>query len=150
MDEDRDAARTARLQLAEALRRATGDFVRRVRAPAATSTDAQGEALALLARAGPMNVAALAERRGVTHQTMQRVVEALVAAGLVERRPDPADRRSRLLALSDIGAARVARDRAGRAARIAALIEASLAPEEEARLAEAIALLERLSAAPEG
>lgn len=133
--------------LAEDLRRAVGTFVRAIRERADTEKSAQSETLALLAREGAMNVAALANRRNVTHQTMRVVVAQLAADGLVERGPDPADRRSQLLSVSDAGRREIARDRLARASRIAALIEASLPPSERRRLHDATVLLDRLSAA---
>ncbi len=45
----------------------------------------------------------LARRAGVTKQAMSQLVEDLVAKGYVERREDPADRRSRLVVLTDKG-----------------------------------------------
>lgn len=135
------------LALAEELRRAIGTFVRVIREETATERSAQSETLGLLAREGAMNVAALAQRRRVTHQTMRVVVAQLVADGLVERSADSADRRSWQLSLSRAGRAQVLRDRGTRAARIGTLIGTTLSVAERKQLRTAIGLLERLSAA---
>ena len=51
-----------------------------------------------------ITVSALAERARVRKQTMTQAVEQLERAGYVERRPDPRDRRSRLVFLTERGA----------------------------------------------
>lgn len=89
--------------LAEELRRAISTFVRVIRNRTATEKSAQSDVLGLLEREGAMNVAALAQRRNVTHQSMRVAAAQLVADGLIERRPDPDDRRSWLLSLSGKG-----------------------------------------------
>jgi DNA-binding MarR family transcriptional regulator len=133
--------------LAEELRRAIGTLVRVIREKTATEKSAQSETLGLLEREGAMNVAVLAQRRKVTHQSMRVVVAQLVADGLVERSPDPGDRRSWLLSLSHTGRARVRRDRDVRVARIAGLVETTLSAAEQKRLRASIGLLDRISAA---
>src|SRR5690606_32256515 len=57
--------------LAEELRHAIGTFVRAIRKRTATEKSAQSDVLGLLEREGAMNVAALAQRRNVTHQSMR-------------------------------------------------------------------------------
>ena len=47
----------------------------------------------------------LASKANVRKQTMAQSVEQLVAAGLVERRPDPGDRRASLVVLTEAGLA---------------------------------------------
>ena len=83
-------------------------------------------ALSAIVHAGPMSLAALAEAEQVRPPTMSRIVEALVAAGLVSREPAPGNRRSVRIAATDAGASlmREGRDRrvdllAGRLARLA-------------------------------
>ena len=68
----------------------------------------------------PLSLTALAELLGVTKQAAGQVVDEMVELGLVDRRPDPHDRRAKLLALT----------RRGRAARARAL-EVSAALERE-------------------
>jgi DNA-binding MarR family transcriptional regulator len=50
----------------------------------------------------------LAETVGLDPSTVSRVVTALVARGLVDRRTDPADRRASILVLTDAGRAALA------------------------------------------
>ena len=135
------------LVLAEELRRAIGSFVRVVRDKEEAQTSARSEALGLLDREGKMNVAILAQRRGVTHQTMRLVVGQLEAGRLVERSPDPTDRRSQLVSLTDAGRREVARIRAARASKIGAMIEDTLSSAERTHLRQSILLIERLCAA---
>ena len=47
----------------------------------------------------------LATKANVRKQTMAQSVEQLIAAGLVERRPDPSDRRASLVVLTEAGLA---------------------------------------------
>lgn len=58
-----------------------------------------------LARRGPARVGALAAALGVTQPTLSDALAALVAKGLAERRPDPADRRALSVRLTPAGAA---------------------------------------------
>lgn len=51
----------------------------------------------------------LAARAGMTHQSMSELVQTLEARGFVERRPDPSDRRARLVCLTAEGKRVVAR-----------------------------------------
>ena len=51
-------------------------------------------ALSVIVYAGPLSLAALAEAEQVKPPTMSRIVEALVARGLVTREAKPGDRRS--------------------------------------------------------
>jgi DNA-binding MarR family transcriptional regulator len=54
---------------------------------------------------GGIQVSELAQLSGVRKQTMAQVVEQLERMGYVERRPDPADRRGRLVFLTERGQA---------------------------------------------
>jgi DNA-binding MarR family transcriptional regulator len=56
-----------------------------------------------LARLGPLSAAALAEEVGIDRSGASRYADRLQAAGLIERTPDPGDRRARLLALTPEG-----------------------------------------------
>jgi DNA-binding MarR family transcriptional regulator len=53
----------------------------------------------------PLTLTALAERLGVTKQAAIKVVDEMEARGFVERRPQPGDRRSKAIALTERGAA---------------------------------------------
>ena len=75
------------------------DFERRARSLGLTR--AQWQALFHLARNEGCNQATLADLLDVEPITLARVIDRLEASGLVERRPDPGDRRARLLFLGD-------------------------------------------------
>jgi DNA-binding MarR family transcriptional regulator len=75
------------------------DFERRARSLGLTR--AQWQALFHLARNEGCNQATLADLLDVEPITLARVVDRLEASGLVERRPDPGDRRARLLFLGE-------------------------------------------------
>lgn len=64
--------------------------------------------LVALHRCGPTRVSELAARLDVDLSVASRQVATLEAAGLVERDPDPADRRAHLLGLTDAGRAALA------------------------------------------
>ncbi|MBB3476655.1 DNA-binding MarR family transcriptional regulator [Novosphingobium sp. BK369] len=96
-----------------------------------------------------MNVAALAEKRGVTHQTMRLVVAGLNAEGLVQQDPDPADRRSRLVTISSDGDAALAQERQARESWIERAIHTRLSRDERNLLQATIPILNRL-VQPEG
>jgi DNA-binding MarR family transcriptional regulator len=72
-----------------------------------------GRALSVLLRHGPMRPGALAERLRIAPRSATEVVDDLQGRGLVERTPDPADRRATLLNLTAAGVA------AGDAIRVA-------------------------------
>ena len=82
-------------------------------------TFGQARALRLLARAGePVRIGELAARLEVVPRSATSMVDALEAAGLVDRTPDPIDRRSILVGLTDSGVDLLAR--LGRARRASA------------------------------
>jgi DNA-binding MarR family transcriptional regulator len=56
-----------------------------------------------IARHGPIVLGALAARVGLDQSTVSRQIQALEQHGLVDRTPDPADRRSSLVVLSTEG-----------------------------------------------
>lgn len=144
-EEDEDAI----AKLAQDLRQSVGTFVRAVRHDSGTQRSAQSETLDLLHRDGPMNVASLANRRGVTHQTMRLVVAQLEAGGMVRQEPDPADRRSRLATLTPAGSEALVCEREARTARIETAIRHLLSQQEQDVLRLAVPLLDRLSRSPD-
>ncbi len=85
--------------LNDAARLMRKDFERRTRSLGLTR--AQWQALFHLARNEGCNQAALADLLEVEPITLARLVDRLEAGGLVERRPDPGDRRARLLFLGE-------------------------------------------------
>lgn len=56
-----------------------------------------------LGRSGPQTVPAMARVRGVSRQHIQTLVNELRSDGLVTRRPNPAHKSSKLIALSSAG-----------------------------------------------
>jgi len=84
----------------------------------------------------PLGLTALAELLGVSKQAVGPVVDEMVELGLVERRPNPADRRAKLLALTDRG--RAAR---ARALEVSVALEREL-PNPDAVRAGLLALIE--------
>jgi DNA-binding MarR family transcriptional regulator len=107
--------------------------------PALTPT--QRLALTLAADLGPLRLGVLAQRLGTSDSAATRAVDALAAAGFVERIPDPEDGRAVLVGATPAGRARVAeiRERLERALQPAA---DALEPADRERLVE---LLGRLS-----
>jgi len=86
----------------------------------------QAEILARIS-VGPARTGALAQALGVTSATLSDSVSALVAKGLAERRPDPADGRAQQIAATPAGLAKAAQlptAPASLRAQIAALPEA--------------------------
>jgi DNA-binding MarR family transcriptional regulator len=73
----------------------------------APMTGAMRSVLEVLLRFGPMAVPAIARAQAVTRQHVQLQVDALLQADFVERQPNPAHRRSPLIALNDRGRALV-------------------------------------------
>jgi DNA-binding MarR family transcriptional regulator len=86
------------------------------------SDSAVGHVLAELLEGGPMRVGAIAHALGTDPSTVSRQVTALVEAGLVERRADPDDGRSHLLAATESGAQRCAIGRQRRTEAIATIL----------------------------
>jgi MarR family transcriptional regulator, transcriptional regulator for hemolysin len=112
-------------------------------------TATQRSVLSELFEAGPLRIGALAELIGAHDPTVSRAVDGLVAAGLVDRRPDPDDRRAVLVTPTAAG-----RDRIEQRRRATALeLERALAGLSVADRRRLLALVERLVAelqAPRG
>jgi DNA-binding MarR family transcriptional regulator len=99
--------------------------------------------LSTLDRTGARRLTDLAVIEGVTQPSMSVLVTGLEQAGLAERRPDPADKRVVLVALTPAGVEYIhARRRAG-AATFADLID-KLPDDEAAALAAAVPAMNRL------
>jgi DNA-binding MarR family transcriptional regulator len=111
-------------------------------------TASQLSALSSVSRLGPLTLGALAAVERVRPPTMTRIVGHLEAAGLLVRRPAPADRRSAEVALSPSGRELLDRSRTRKDAYLAERL-ATLGPDELAVLRRAAAVLERLLEADE-
>ena len=83
----------------------------------------------ILASRGPINLATLAGLLGVQPSATGRMVDRLVAAGLIDRLPHPTSRRELLAALTRRGRDVVRRVTAHRRAEIAAIVEKMPPPE---------------------
>lgn len=77
-------------------------------------TPSQARALGVLTRHGSVRLGALSEHLRIAARSATEVVDALEKDGLVERRPDPCDRRATLVSLTDRGAQVAAGVRAAR------------------------------------
>ncbi|PWJ85028.1 DNA-binding MarR family transcriptional regulator [Pseudaminobacter salicylatoxidans] len=64
-------------------------------------TPAEGRTLSHAARAGVVRQNVLAERMGVEAMTLSAALDRLEAQGLVERQPDPTDRRAKLVHVTE-------------------------------------------------
>lgn len=97
-------------------------------------TPSQTRALRALRRHGPVRLGDLAEHLRIAPRSATEVVDDLVGRGLVERRPDPADRRAVLVALTGGGEEVVAAIAAARDTGAEAMF-GSLPAEDRAHLA---------------
>lgn len=100
--------------------------------------------LAVMAGAGPMRIGALASRLGVQVSTMSRIVDIMAASGWLERRPDEADHRACVIAMTSAGSALLDAVRQDGATRLAACV-ARLGPADLAVLEAALPVLESLA-----
>jgi DNA-binding MarR family transcriptional regulator len=108
-------------------------------------TSPQALALRTVATTGPLRMGALAEELGVTVATASRTVDALEAAGLVSREPDPDDARAVRVAPTPEGKREHARRRKRFVDALERLME-ELSAEERAQLADSLGTLSRLLA----
>ena len=101
----------------------------------------QARALRVIATEGPLRPGILAERLRITPRSVTEVVDALIERGLVNREPDPSDRRAMVLSLTSAGEELGAEVRACRAAHTRSVF-GSLSEEDQETL---LALLDRLA-----
>lgn len=103
-------------------------------------TPSQARALAVLRRGGSQRLGELADRLRIVPRSATEVVDALAERGLVERRPDPADRRATLVALTAEGERVATAIRAARTSGASSLF-ARLSDADRAELARLLAAL---------
>lgn len=103
----------------------------------------QMSALAAIERHGSMTLGELAAHERVQPPSITAVVTRLEDQGLVERRPDPGDRRVARVEVTREGHKLVARSRSRKDAELDRRLGA-LTDDERATLADATAILERL------
>jgi DNA-binding MarR family transcriptional regulator len=101
--------------------------------------------LGRLDREGAQSTSDLALAERVRPQSMAQTLADLQADGLIERRPDPGDRRRMLIELTEQGRHALEEDRRNREGWLARAVADTLSPEEQATLARAVKLLERLA-----
>jgi DNA-binding MarR family transcriptional regulator len=105
-------------------------------------------ALAAIDRHGPLTPSELAAHERVQRPTATRLLGRLAELGLVERAPDPVDRRSALISVSPAGRTLLRRLRTRKNQYLARRL-ATLTPDEVATLDRAAAILERMLDAEE-
>ena len=99
--------------------------------------------LTVYLEAGPHTVRALAQRLGVGKPAIVRAIDTLQDVGLVERRPDPADRRNIFVVGTEAGADRLSPYAASIARNIAEITQVNRASSLDA--SEAAAARQKLA-----
>lgn len=130
--------------LADRLRLAIGRLARRLRQHSVGGlTPSQRSVLATLDRHGPMTMSRLAEIETISAPSVTGIISRLAEKELVERRPNPEDGRSAIVALTAAGREML---EAGRRERTAYLLEhiTRLSEEDRRIVAQAIEILDRL------
>jgi DNA-binding MarR family transcriptional regulator len=136
--------KTDTARVASDLRVVLGQLIRRLRAEHRFSLS-QGAVLGRLDREGAQSGSDLAASERVRQQSMAQTIGELESLGLVERRPDPDDRRRALVSLTGKGKETLEEDRRHRVGWLAQAIEEDLSAEEKVVLREAVELLRRLA-----
>jgi DNA-binding MarR family transcriptional regulator len=121
-----------------------GQLMRRLRSEHRFSLS-HGAVLGRLDREGPQSVSDLAAAERVRPQSMAQTVGDLESDGLVNRRPDPDDRRRALVELTEEGRTVLGADRRQREGWLAGAIQENFSAQEQATLGEAVRLLRQLA-----
>ena len=129
--------------LAHELRETIGRLVRRLRAEPGPSVGRLA-VLSRLDRDGPASISDLAGRERMRPQSMAQTVHDLESAGLVSRRPDPADGRRATFWQTTAGVDLLQTTRAGRESWLTEVLERELDADERALVHGALALLSRI------
>lgn len=130
--------------VAHELRETIGRLVRRLRAEPGPSVGRLA-VLSRLQRDGPASISDLAGRERMRPQSMAQTVHDLENAGLVARRPDPADKRRAFIELTTAGVDLLQTTRARRETWLTEVLERELDGNERALVHEALALLSRIA-----
>jgi DNA-binding MarR family transcriptional regulator len=130
--------------LAHELRDTIGRLVRRLRLEPGPPAP-QLTVLSRLDREGAASVSDLAAAERMRPQSMAQTVADLERAGLVSRRPDPADKRRQFVELTAAGTELLLATRARREGWLTDALERELTVDERVALAEAVALLGRVA-----
>jgi DNA-binding MarR family transcriptional regulator len=144
MSRDTDPAVTA-VALTAAMRRLRARLRQESPPALAELTMPQALALARILDEGPISNAALAAGEYMRPQSTHEMIRFLQASGLVERRPDPNDRRKLLIEVTPAGRRVVSELMGIRHQWLAAAIERALTPAEREMLAIAASLMLRLA-----
>jgi DNA-binding MarR family transcriptional regulator len=126
------------------LRAVLGQLMRRLRSEN-TRPQSQLAVLSRLDRGGPQTTSGLAAAEHMRPQSMAEVVADLQSDGLVDRTPDPTDRRQLLVALTQEGREFIKDERRRREDWLSQAIADEFSSKEQAVLVEAVALLRRLA-----
>jgi DNA-binding MarR family transcriptional regulator len=98
-------------------------------------------ALRVLKRHGPMRLSELSDHLHIAARSTTEVIDALEARGLVDRRPDPGDRRATLVEVTESGTSILDAIRAARGTE-AERAFGRLSPADRAHLARILAALQ--------
>jgi DNA-binding MarR family transcriptional regulator len=129
--------------LASDLRVVLGQLIRRLRSENIFPLN-QAAVLGRLDRCGPQSVSDLAAAERVRPQSMAQTVGDLEADALVERKPDPDDRRRALVNLTAAGLARIEADRAAREGWLVKSLE-ELPDSDRETVEQAVEILRRVA-----
>ncbi|CAN0643056.1 MULTISPECIES: MarR family winged helix-turn-helix transcriptional regulator [Burkholderia cepacia complex] len=133
--------------LAGELRISVGKLMRRMREQVHPNdlTSSQKSVLLRLDRDGPATVSALARAESVRPQSMRVTVATLETLGAVSGEPDPTDGRQTLIALTPAFRKALQANRAAKDDWLFRALHAQLSEAEQAELASAVKLLQRLA-----
>jgi MarR family transcriptional regulator, lower aerobic nicotinate degradation pathway regulator len=101
-------------------------------AEASGVTGPQVSLMAALVTRGPMALTELSRALGTSHSTASGIVDRLASRGLVQRTPDPADRRRTRISVTDKVTRYVGELEAGPALRLATALESISADQRHA------------------
>ncbi|WAP55358.1 MarR family transcriptional regulator [Streptomyces sp. S465] len=110
-------------------------------------TPSQTSVLSRLSKEGPASTSDLAAAERVRPQSMAATLGVLDERGLIQRRPDPHDRRRQLVSVSEAGGAFLADKRRAGEEWLARSLETGYTEAERQTILEALALLDRLTRA---
>lgn len=130
--------------LAHELRETLGRVVRRLRAEPGPSVGRMA-VLGRLDREGPSSISDLAAGEKMRPQSMAQIVHNLETAGLVSRRPDPADGRRAFVELTAGGLELLEATRARRETWLTEVLARELDAGERIVLRDALVLLDRIA-----
>jgi len=130
--------------MAARLRLSSTRLARRLRQEGGTGlTPSQLSALAAVHNNGPLTLGELADHERVAPPSITKCVAKLEADGLLQRTPDPTDRRVTRVSTTKTGRAVIAETRRRKTTWLTARIR-ELEPGDQARLADALDALDHL------